>query len=549
MMLRLRPSLARGLAVLAVVACSGLCSEVSAAGPAPSPSSSPAVKRSAEADLRPPDGKWLRDAEGQEYFGLKTRMPKGSYEWANPEKTRARTGHGVEVEVLDHDDESLTIKIYRTDNEPTPAPPRGPSKAELEQAARTYVVQAKKGKGAKLAPLGDGLPQRGQWRNGFAIADVDGDGHLDIVFGPARKSRGGPVVFKGDGAGHWTVWKDARFPNLPFDYGDAAAGDLNGDGRMDVVLANHLRGIIAMLGDGKGGFTEWSKGIEFGLPGGPDAKPVFTSRAIELADWNRDGRPDVIAIGEGPQLMAGARRTQVEGGSRGITIYTNAGDGSWTKRTQAGSGSFGNTLAVADVNGDGLLDIVAGSERRGFRGILNLGQPDGSWKETEIAELRPEGLMRAVATADFDRDGKQDIAVGYVNSELGVDRRGIDVLLNRGGTWQRVTLLAEESRDGFNAVTTGDLNGDGNPDVVALDEAGALHLFRGDGKGGFTREALAKPALAEKCAGYGLRTAKIGGGSADDIVASFADESEEMLGRGPGCPSQGSIGVWKPRFD
>ena len=157
--------------------------------------------------------------------------------------------------------------------------------------------------------------------------------------------------------------------------------------------------------------------------------------------------------------------------------------------------------------------------------------------------------MRAVAVADFDRDGKQDIAVGYVNSELGVDRRGIDVLLNRGGTWQRVTLLAEESRDGFNAVTIGDLNGDGNPDLVALDEAGALHLFRGDGKGGFTREALAKPALAEKCAGYGLRTAKIGGGSADDIVASFADESEEMLGRGPGCPSQGSIGVWKPRFD
>lgn len=546
---RLRPSLARGLAAVAVgVVCAGTSTAHGADPAVPAPSANVAKSADAEAEPQPPDGRWLRDADGHEYFGLETKQPKGSYEWANPEKTRARTGHGVEVEVLEHDDETLTIKIYRTDGDAAPTPPAAPSAAELEQAARAYVAQAKPGKGAQLASLGDGLPQRGQWRNGFAIADVDGDGHLDIVFGPARKSRRPPAVFKGDGAGHWTVWQDARFPKLPFDYGDAAAGDLNGDGKTDVVLASHLRGIVAMLGDGKGGFTAWSQGIEFALPGG-DAPPAFTSRAIELADWNRDGRLDVVALGEGPQLMAAARRTAVEGGSRGITVYLNGGDGTWTKRTQVGTGSFGSSLAVADVNGDGLLDVVAGSERRGFRGILNLGRPDGSWQETEIAELRPDGLMQAVAAADFDGDGKPDIAVGYVNSELGVDRRGIDVLLNRDGTWQRVTLLAEEGRDGFNSLSSGDLNGDGARDLVALDDAGALHLFLGDGKGAFTREPLARPALGEKCAGYGLRTAKIGGRSADDIVASFADESDELLGSGPRCPSQGSLQAWKPGFD
>lgn len=544
----MRPSLGGILAILAVVVASGGAGR--AAPPDdPAAAPSPDVKRNPEPDMQPPDGRWLRDADGQEYFGLKVRMPKGTYEWADAAKTRARTGHGVEVEVLDHDDDSLTIKIYRTDDQPTPAVPKGPSAADLEQAARTYAVQARTGKGATLAPLSDGLPQRGQWRNGFAVADVDGDGHLDIVFGPARKSRRPPVVFKGDGAGHWAVWQEARFPSLPFDYGDAAAGDLNGDGKVDVVLASHLRGIVALLGDGKGGFTEWSKGIEFTMPGGADATPAFTSRAIELADWNRDGRPDVIALGEGPQLMPAGKRTAVQGGSRGITIYLNGGDGTWTRRSQLGSGSFGNTLAVADVDGDGLLDIVAGSARRGFRGILNLGRPDGSWQETEIAALRPDGLMQAVAVADFDRDGKPDIAVGYVNAELGVDRRGIDVLLNRGGAWQRVTLLAEEGRDGFNAVATGDLNGDGSADLIAVDEAGALHLFRGDGTGGFTREPLAQPALGEKCAGYGLQTAKILGGSADEIVASFADESDEILAAGPGCPSQGSLRSWKPGFD
>lgn len=543
---RPRPRVARGLVVLAVAMACGRGAEARAAEPA-APSSTPAAS-ALDAAPQPPDGRWLRDADGHEYFGLKVKQPKGTYEWANAEKTAARTGHGVEVEVLDHDDETLTIKIYRTDGDAAPTPARGPGAAELAQAARAYVAQATTGEGTRLASLGEGLPQRGQWRNGFAVADVDGDGKLDIVFGPARKSRRPPVVFKGDGAGHWAVWQEARFPNLPFDYGDAAAGDLNGDGKMDVVLASHLRGIVAMLGDGKGGFTEWSKGIEFTLPG-TEQKPAFTSRAIELADWNRDGRLDVIALGEGPQLMA-ARRTAVDSGSRGITIYLNGGDGSWTKRTQLGSGSFGNSLAVADVNGDGLLDVVAGSERRGFRGILNLGQPDGSWKETEIAALRPDGLTQAVAVADFDRDGKPDIAVGYVNTELGVDRRGIDVLLNRAGTWQRVTLLADEGREGgFNALATGDLNADGAPDLVAVDDQGVLGLFRGDGKGGFTLEPLAQPALAEKCSGYGLAAAKITGGSADDIVASFADDNEELLGGGPRCPSQGSLRAWKPTFD
>lgn len=495
---------------------------------------------------QPPDGKWLRDADGHEYFGLKVPQPIGSYQWANPEKTRALTRHGIEVEVLDHDDQSLTIKIYRTDDEePVPVARRTPSAADLERVARSYQPDAKPGPGVALTPIDAGLPQRGQWRNGFAVADMDGDGKLDIAFGPARKSRRPPVVFRGDGAGTWTVWQDARFPSLPFDYGDADAGDLNGDGKMDLVLASHLRGIVAMLGDGKGGFTEWSKGIEFTLPGTKDAPPAFTSRAIELADWNRDGRLDVIALGEGPQLTIAGKRSGVESGSRGITVYTNGGDGSWTKRTQRGSGSFGNTLAVADVNGDGLQDVVAGSERRGFRGILNLGQPDGSWREVAIAELRPDALSRAVAVADFDGDGKKDLAIGYVSSELGVDRRGVDVLLQRDGAWDRRTLLADESRDGINAVTPGDLDGDGRIDLVAVDETGALHVFRGDGRGGFSREPLAQPANAEPCAGYGLKTAKVTGRPADDVVASFADESDDVLGAGPKCRSQGSLRAWK----
>jgi hypothetical protein len=496
---------------------------------------------------QPPDGKWLRDAEGREYFAQKIDLPAGSpLLWLDAEKTRARIAHGLEVEVLAHDEQTLTIKVYRVDDA---APARTalapPTEKEKRAVADSYRVVATRGRRLKLTAIDDGLPTRGQWRNGFAVADVDGDGNDDIVFGPPRKSRRPPVVFRSDGAGHWTVWP-TRFPSLPFDYGDAAVGDLNGDGHADVVLASHLRGIVAMIGDGKGVFEAWSKGIDFGLPGDKAATASFTSRAITIADWNRDGRPDVIALGEGPQFAIAPGSTAVQRGSRGIAIYLNGGDGSWTKVAEPGSGSFGSTLAVADVNGDGLLDVVTGSERRGFKSLLNLGQPDGRWRETEIAELRPDAIFRAVAVGDFDRDGKPDIAVGFLAYQLGVERRGIDVLLARDGGWERKTLLAEESQVGIGALATGDVDGDGALDLIAVDAEGKLSVFRGDGRGGFASAPVDLPAVKEKCAGFDVHVAKSRARSIPAIIASFADEGEVgPTGGAPACPSQGSVRAWR----
>ena len=540
---------ARNLAgSLAILLACGACASTTASK-ATAPSAATAAVEDPLAPLAPPDGKWLRDAEGREYFTQQLRLPPGSYTWLDPQQTSARVANGLDVDVVAHDDQQLTVKVYRADQD-APAAPRGPSDAERSTIAQSYRTVAKQGDGLRLVPFDDGLPRRGQWRNGFAIADVDGDGHADIVFAPPRKSRMQPVIFRGDGAGHWTVWQEARFPALPFDYGDAAVGDLDGDGHADAVLASHLRGIVATRGDGKGGFTAWSKGIEFALPG-TKAPQAFTSRAITLADWNHDGRPDIVALGEGPHLAVARAGADVQKGSRGIVVYLNGGDGSWTKVANPGTGSFGNAVVVADVDGDGRLDIVTGSERRGFRGILNVGQADGSWREVEIAELRPGAINRAIALADFDGDGRLDIAVGYLSSEAEVERRGIDVLLNRGTSWERKPLLADEAAAAaaIGALATGDLDADGTSDLAAVDDRGRIIVFRGDGKGGFARAAIADPPANEACHGYGLRLANVDGAPGDEILAGFADESDEGLGGPNTCPSQGSLRVWKPALD
>jgi hypothetical protein len=109
------------------------------------------------------------------------------------------------------------------------------------------------------------------------------------------------VIFLGDGKGSWLRWREAKFPSLAYDYGDVQAGDFNGDGHPDLALAVHLRGLIALLGDGKGGFRNASEGLDFALGG----RTPFSSTALRIVDWNGDGRPDILAFGEGPGLMGG----------------------------------------------------------------------------------------------------------------------------------------------------------------------------------------------------------------------------------------------------
>jgi hypothetical protein len=260
--------------------------------------------------LEPPDGKWLVDENGQEY--VISRWPKfdGYYRWIDEEKLQVRLGPMPPMTAVGHDDEYLYFKFVKrptlpevvADEPPPPLPPLPPDPPEVDRL--------------RLEPWDAGLPDRQQWRQGLAVADMNEDGRLDLVLPPPRKGSPLPVIFLGDGSGGWTHWTDARFPDVPYDYGDVAVADLDGDGHQDLVLSMHLMGLLAMRGDGAGGFTLWTEGLPMRAdafkrrPTAPssvnssvrrgrsdqddESKPIgFTSRAIALADWNGDGRLDV----------------------------------------------------------------------------------------------------------------------------------------------------------------------------------------------------------------------------------------------------------------
>ena len=520
------------------------------AKPAAPPAAAPASQQAAAPPAaerkgpEPPDGKWLKDENGREYFLDKLEKVEGTYRRLGNNQVRSRWG--VTVDVAKEDDQFFYYKIYRPEA-PVPKPvPAGPSP---EEVAATYQIATREAEGLRFLPFSEGLPTAGQWRNGFDLADINGDGHLDIVHGPARKEFSGPVLFLGDGKGGWKRWREAKFPRLAYDYGDAAAADFNGDGHVDIALGMHLRGLAVLLGDGKGNFTDASKGLDFSVAGskGSDGSG-FSSRALAVADWNGDKRPDVLALGEGPRLnMTNSRQPTTPGASQafGVVVYLNRGDGSWERKDQ-GTGNvnaFGDAIDTADLNGDGKADFAIGSNAMGRQDLIGLARADGGWDQPSLSLVRPRSFVRDVEAADFDGDGKMDLAVAYTSIE-GTWRTGVDILHGRpGGQWERKPLWMEESREGVFAVASGDLDGDGGRDLVALTGDGRTWVFRGDGKGAFTREKAGVPPFPGGCRGYNVELGDLDGDGDDELVAAFAGESSAMFAPDL-CPSGGGITAW-----
>jgi len=180
---------------------------------------------------------------------------------------------------------------------------------------------------------------------------------------------------------------------------------------------------------------------------------------VAIADLNRDGKQDMIV---GDECASEGCTT---GGA--VSILLGNGDGTFQAAVPYSSGGFGNvSIAIADVNGDGLLDLVVANQL-GCQGCdgggvsVLLGNGDGTFQSPVVQSSGETPL--SVAVADIDGNGTPDIVV----ADLCVgDCPAVFILLGNGdGTFQApIPLLMGTAY--ADSVAVGDVNGDGKPDLV-----------------------------------------------------------------------------------
>ena len=306
----------------------------------------------------------------------------------------------------------------------------------------------------------------GQTPLSVAVGDFDRNGALDLV---TANSQGTLSVLLGNGDGSFRPRIDLAVGGAPH---SVAVGDFNGDGRLDVVTAQQLTDTVSvLLGHGDGTFA---RPLVFAASG-----QNFTPQSLALGDVNGDGKLDLV-IKSVSFLDSDAFQ---------VGVLLGSGDGTFQAPLLGAAQPDGSgDLALGDFNNDGRLDAAVADQLGASSGNLSVfaGNGDGTFQSLIRLDLLTGGNdPEGVAAADLNGDGLVDlVAANASSSTVGVllndSRRGVTATLSAG-----VLTVTGDGQDNTIAVSRD----------VARDDPGQQRRHNGPGRHAHDRQHQDNPGL------------------------------------------------------
>jgi hypothetical protein len=285
----------------------------------------------------------------------------------------------------------------------------------------------------------------------ISVADVDGDGNLDVLMigNTPGKGEDGSIaaLYLGDGQGGFT---NAGLDLTGLDGGSTSIADVDRDGNLDFLLTGSDRfpnpHTDLYLGDGQGGFSKKGEGL-------PD---VFAS-AASIADVNGDGNPDLLVTGntEGLFLNTSGKLT---------ALYLGNGQGEFTEAEADLVDVDYSSTSIADVNGDDNPDLLVTGENKNLVPTATLYLGDGQGGFTKAGADLAGIMFGSTSIADVNGDGNPDLLLAGKNS------------ITSGGT--STTLYLGDGQGGFTTAEAG-LFGvrEGSTSIADIDDDGDSDLL------------------------------------------------------------------------
>ena len=343
----------------------------------------------------------------------------------------------------------------------------------------------------------------------LAIGDLNGDGKLDLVaadwtcFSEAGCGGGDIEILLGNGDGTFQPATAIHF--LPYGLGPQSVitRDFNGDGKLDLAVTGftclELCNHSGVAVALGNGDGTFQAPIYYG-----SGDPVISSSGLAAGDFNGDGSLDLAFAGPG------------------VSILLGNGDGTFPPNrvdSPAGSGAF--SVTTGDFNADGKLDLATANQTGNTASIL-LGNGDGTF-QSHVDYATGSGPS-SVAVGDFNGEGKLDLAIANKTANT------VSILLGNGdGTFQ--SHLDYATGSGPASVAVGDFNGDGKLDLaVANYNASTVSILLGNGDGTFQSHL-------DYATGFGPSVVSTGDFNADgklDLVLAAGQGFSVMLGTGNG---------------